>query len=93
MPNKQSVSYIMARTSYIGWDDNDVHCVLDQHAQLSLFLKYKNSPRVDMSLLSDTSWFWANQSFLFLFNAAYLAEKQQLPILWSLVGPGIKPTI
>jgi hypothetical protein len=31
---------------------------------------------------SDTlSWFRANQSLFFLLNAAYLAEKQQIPIL------------
>ena len=37
------------------WDDyDDVRFVLDQH-----------SPRVDMSLHSDTLfWFWANQSLL-----------------------------
>ena len=29
----------------------------------------------------------ANQSLLFLFNAAWLAEKQQMPILSSLVLP------
>jgi hypothetical protein len=35
-----------------------------------------------MSLHSDTlSWFGANQSLLFLLNAAFLAEKQQIPIL------------
>ena len=27
-----SFSYIKVRTSYIQWDDNDVHFVLDQHA-------------------------------------------------------------
>ena len=46
---------------------------------------WNNSPRVDMSLHSDTlSWFRANQYLLFLLNAACLAEKQQLPIynLW-----------
>jgi hypothetical protein len=36
---------------------------------------------LDMSPYSDTlSWFWANKSLLFLLNAAYLAEKQQIPI-------------
>ena len=34
MPNEQFFSYIMARTSYIRWDDNDVLFVLDQHAKL-----------------------------------------------------------
>ena len=39
-----------------------------------------------MSLHSDTLfWFRANQSLLFLFNAAFLAEKQQIPILYSFV--------
>jgi hypothetical protein len=49
-----------------------------------------NSPRVDMSLHSDTLfWFRANQSLLFLLNAACLAEKQQIPILYSLVWPDL----
>jgi hypothetical protein len=44
-----------------------------------------------MSLHSDTLfWFRANQSFLFLLNAAYLAEKQQIPILvFGLLEPTI----
>jgi hypothetical protein len=41
-----------------------------------------------MSLHSDTLfWFLANQSLLFLFNDAFLAEKQQIPILYSFVWP------
>jgi hypothetical protein len=44
--------------------------------------------RVDMSLHSDTLlWFRANQYLLLLLNAACLAEKQQIPILYSLVWP------
>ena len=40
----------------------------------------------DMSSHPDTlSRFRANQSWLFLFNAACLVEKQQMPILSSLV--------
>ena len=35
-----------------------------------------------MSPHSDSlSWFWANQSLLFLLNVGYLAEKQQIPSL------------
>jgi hypothetical protein len=35
-----------------------------------------------MSLHSDTSsWFLANQFVFFLLNAAFLVEKQQIPIL------------
>jgi hypothetical protein len=37
--------------------------------------------------LDTLSWFRANQSFLFLLNAACLAEKQQIPILQSFVWP------
>jgi hypothetical protein len=44
-----------------------------------------NSHWVDMSLHSNTLfWFRANQSLLFLLNAAFLAEKQQIPILYLL---------
>jgi hypothetical protein len=39
-----------------------------------------------MSLHSDTlTQFQANQSLLFLHNAACLVEKQQIPILLSLI--------
>ena len=34
--NKQFVSYIVARTSYIQWDD-DVCFVLDQHVELDIY--------------------------------------------------------
>ena len=55
---------------------------------------WNNSPRVDMSIHSETLfWFRANQSFLFLLNAACLAEKQHIPILYSMVwtDPGVNP--
>jgi hypothetical protein len=39
------------------------------------------------------SWFQANQSLLFLLNAVSLAEKQQIPILKSLVLPKTKKNI
>jgi hypothetical protein len=66
------------------WDDDEVRFVLDQHAELDLYSasSLNNSPRADMSLHSDTLfWFRANQSLLFLLNDACLAEKQQIPIL------------
>jgi hypothetical protein len=45
-----------------------------------------NSHWVDMSLHSDTLfWFRANQSLLFLLNAAFLAKKQQIPILYYFI--------
>jgi len=43
---------------------------------------WKNNLQVDMSLHSDTLfWFRAKPSLLFLLNAVCLAEKQQIPIL------------
>ena len=61
------------------WNDDEVRFVLDQHGKLDLY--GYNSPREDMSLHSDTlSWFRANESLLFLLNAAWLAGKQQIPI-------------
>jgi hypothetical protein len=47
---------------------------------------WNNCPRIYMSTNSDTlSWFRANQPLLFLLSGAYLAKKQQMPILSSLV--------
>jgi len=63
MPNEQFFSYIMARTSFIQWNDVDVRFVLDQHAELDFLVlaHWNNSPRVDMSLHSDILiWFLAN---------------------------------
>ena len=52
---------------------------------------WSNCQRIDMSFHSDTlSWFRANQTLLLLLNqvnAVCLAEKQQIPILQSLVWP------
>ena len=57
---------------------------------------WNNSLQVDMSLHSDTLfWFRANQSLFFLLNAACLAEKQEIPIfiVFGLTRPGLEPTI
>ena len=35
--NESFFSYIMARTSYILWNDGDVRFVLDQHAEFDLY--------------------------------------------------------
>jgi hypothetical protein len=37
-PNEQFFSHIMARASYIKWDDDVVRFVLDQHAYISIFV-------------------------------------------------------
>jgi hypothetical protein len=53
---------------------------------------WNNSPRVDMSLHSDTLfWFRGNQSLLFLLNAACLAEKQQISIVFGLTRERLLP--
>ena len=56
---------------------------------------YNKSPRVDMSLHSDTLfWFRANQYLLFLLNAACLAEKQNINfIVFGLTRPRPEPMI
>ena len=60
----------------------------DQHSRRPTRYYSETTLRIDMSPHSDTlSWFRANQSLLFLLNVACLAEKQQIPILQSLVWP------
>jgi hypothetical protein len=57
------LSYIMARTSYIQWNDDDVHFILDQHVELDFYFasSVNNSLCVYMSHHSDTlTWFRAN---------------------------------
>jgi hypothetical protein len=51
---------------------------------------WHNRPLIDMLPHSDTlSWFWTNQSLLFLLNAECLVEMQQIPISQSLVWPDL----
>ena len=71
------------------WNDDEVRFVLDQRAELDIYSASSlKQQRVDISLHSDTLFsFRANQSLLFLLNAACVAEKQQIPILKSLVWP------
>ena len=67
----------------MSWYDDDVHFVLEQHAELDIYSasSLKQQSTVDMSLHLDTLfWFRSNQSLLFLINAACLAEKQQIAI-------------
>ena len=56
---------------------------------------WNNNLRIDMLSYSDTLlWFLANQSLIFLLNAACLAEKQQIPIsVFGLTCSGVKPMI
>jgi hypothetical protein len=86
------------------WDDDEVRFVLDKHAELDFYsdgsLKQQSAgthvaPQVDMSLHLDTLfWFRADQSLLFLLNAACLVEKQQIPIsVFALTWPGLESTI
>jgi hypothetical protein len=57
-------------------------------AHIALARWANNRQQVDMSLHSETLfWFRANQFLLFLLNAAFLAKKQQIPILHSFVWP------
>ena len=83
--------------SYISWREQDtfrsdgknVRFVLDQHTKLDFYIvlgQWNNGPRVDMSLHPHIlSWFRANQSLILFLNNVCLVEKQQIPILYSLV--------
>ena len=54
----------------------------DNSLQIDMSSHSDNSLQIDMSSHSDTlSWFWANQSVLFLLYAVCLAEKKQILIL------------
>ena len=85
-PYEQYCSYFMARTSCIGWDDDDVRFfLLDQHALLDVYSasSLKQPFAVCMLLHSDSlSWFRTNQSLLFFLNAVCLTEQKHAPI-WS----------
>ena len=61
----------------------------DNSPQVDMLLHSDNSPQVDMLLHSDTlSCFQDNQSLLFLLNAVWLAEKEQIIPIFS--SPGRK---
>lgn len=81
-------SYILTRTSYIGWE-YDV--ILDQPAWLDLNIAlphWHNNPRVEKSLHSDTlSGLQQTGLFSLLLFSEWLAEKQQISIVLSLVWP------
>jgi hypothetical protein len=65
----------MSSINYIWWDDNDIHFVLDQHS-FGFKNNWKNSLQIEMSPhIEKITWFRANPSLLFLFNAASFAEK------------------
>ena len=55
---------------------------------------WNNSPWIDMSPHSDTlSWFRANQSLLFLLDAAYGEATNSNSIVFGLTRLGLEPTI
>jgi hypothetical protein len=86
MPNELFFSYIIARTSQIQWYDDDVCFVLDQQLGFYSVIHWNNSLWLDMTLHLDTLLrFRVNKSLLLLHKTMCLAEKQQLPILLSLV--------
>jgi hypothetical protein len=94
MPNEQYFSYIMARTSYIQWIDDDVRFVLDQYAELNLYssgsLKQQSTGGHlcrHITPFGHINYPDFNQSLPLLLNAVFLAVKQQIPIWLSLVCP------
>jgi hypothetical protein len=90
MPNKKFFSYIMAKTSYIQWDDYDVRFVLDQHNELDFHsassLQQQSNDR-HVAPLGHIILILSQTIFTFPLNAAYLMEKQQIPTIQSLIWP------
>ena len=76
-------------------DDDDVRRTNRLSWNFIVLPHWNNSPRVDMSLHTDTLfWFRANQSLLLLLNEACLAEKQHTNfIVFGLARPGLEPTM
>ena len=79
--NANIFNYIIVRINF-QWDDNEVHFVLDQHAQLDFYsassLKQQSAGR-HVAPLRHIILVLSQP--VFLRNAACLAEKQQIPIL------------
>ena len=63
------------------WNDDEVCFVLDQHPKLDFY----NSLKQQWDMSDTLFWFRAIQSLVFLLDDVCLAEKQQVPILKSLV--------
>jgi hypothetical protein len=62
----------VGKTSYIQWDNNDVHFVLDQLNWIFIVLTHWNN-----SLWADILLQWLIQSMLLsILKAVFLAEKQ-----------------
>jgi hypothetical protein len=65
------------------WDDDDVHFVLDQDAELDFYSASSlKQPSVNRNVAPLGHMFLipSNQSLFFLLNATCLVEKQQIPI-------------
>ena len=56
------------------WDDDEVRFVLDQHSELDFY----SASSLNQQSAGTIFWF---RALLFLLNAAFLEEKQQIPIL------------
>jgi hypothetical protein len=103
MPNERFFSYIMVRTSYVA--NNEVIMMSSLYytntvSWIFIFLAHFKKKRSadNMSLHSDTlSWFWASQYFLFLLNAACLAESNKYQFdrlhFWPDWGSSPHPTV
>ena len=75
----KSIHNEMMMNSTLYWT-NTLNCIV------IVLVHWNNSLRIALSLHSETLfWFRPNQSLFFLLNDAYLAEKQQIPILLPLV--------
>jgi hypothetical protein len=100
--NEQFLSYIMERTSYIRWDDNDVPFAVNQHALLYFYsassLKQQSSCRHNVSLRHIIPIPSQPVFALLLLSFVCLSEKQQknantVIIFFGMIQPGLEPPI
>jgi hypothetical protein len=72
MPAQQLFSYIMIRTSYFQWSDEEVRFVLELHGDLNLYsdssLKQQSADK-HVAPSETFSWFRANQPFYLMLDA------------------------
>ena len=87
-PTQQFFSFIIARTSYIQWhDDDEVWSVLDQRAWLDLYSGSSLKQQSAGKLVAPLRLIILIPSQPVFPLTACLAEKQHIPILKTLVWP------
>ena len=90
--SNSSSSYIIARKSYIRWNKDDVHFILDQHVQLNVYSSCSSLQQLFTGgQVAPLGPFILLPSYSVFPNVGCLVGKQQMAILYSLVWPYPSP--